>query len=39
MAYILDAARLSGILKARQKLGRTFDPDKLGGIALKKIQK
>ena len=36
---VLDAARLSGILKARQKLGRTFDSDKLGGIAFKKNSK
>ena len=37
--YIIDAARLSGILKAKQKLGRTFDSDKLGGIAFTKISK
>ena len=37
--YLLDAARLSGILKAKQKLGRTFDSDKLGGIAFKKNSK
>ena len=36
---LLDAARSSGILKAKQKLGRTFDSDKLGGIAFTKISK
>ena len=35
----LDAATLSGILKAKQKLGRTFNSDKLGGIAFTKISK
>ena len=35
--YILDTARSSGILKAKQKLGRTFNSDKLGGIAFTKI--
>ena len=39
ITYILDAARSSGILKAKQKLGRTFDSDKLGGIAFTKISK
>ena len=29
----------SGILKAKQKLGRTFYSDKLGGIAFTKILK
>ena len=29
----------SGILKAKQKLGRTFNSDKLGGIAFTKISK
>ena len=38
-SYILDAATSSGILKAKQKLGRTFDSDNLGGIALTKISK
>ena len=38
-AYILDAATSSGILKAKQKLGRTFNSDKLGGIAFTKILK
>ena len=37
--YILDAATSSGILKAKQKLGRTFNSDKLGGIAFTKISK
>ena len=37
--YLLDAATSSGILKAKQKLGRTFDFDKLGGIAFTKISK
>jgi hypothetical protein len=37
--YILDAVTLSGILKAKQKLGRTFNSDKLGGIAFTKISK
>ena len=35
----LDAATSSGILKAEQKLGRTFNSDKLGGIDFKKISK
>ena len=38
-AYILDVVTSSGILKAKQKLGRTFNSDKLGGIALTKISK
>ena len=37
--YILDAATLSGILKAKQKLRRTFNSDKLGGITFTKISK
>ena len=37
--YILDAATSSGILKAKQTLGRTFNSDKLGGIAFTKISK
>ena len=37
--YVLDAATSSGILKAKQKLGRTFISDKLGGIAFTKISK
>ena len=36
---ILDAVTSSGILKAKQKLGRTFNSDKLGGIAFTKISK
>ena len=35
----VDAATSSGILKAKQKLGRTFDSNKLGGIAFAKISK
>ena len=35
----LDAATSSGILKAKQKLDRTFISDKLGGIAFTKISK
>ena len=35
----LDAATSSGILKAKQKLGKTFNSDKLGGIAFTKISK
>ena len=37
--YIIDAATSSGILKGKQKLGRTFNSDKLGGIAFTKISK
>ena len=33
----LVTSRSSGILKAKQKLGRTFNSDKLGGIAFTKI--
>ena len=36
---IIDAVTSSGILKAKQKLGRTFNSDKLGGIAFTKISK
>ena len=36
---IIVTARSSGILKAKQKLGRTFNSDKLGGIAFTKISK
>ena len=36
---LLDAAMSSGILKAKQKLGVTFNSDKLGGIAFTKISK
>jgi hypothetical protein len=39
LLYLLDAATSSGILKAKQKLGRTFNSDKLGGIAFTKISK
>ena len=38
-SYTLVTARSSGILKAKQKLGRTFNSDKLGGIAFTKISK
>ena len=37
--YILDAVTSSGILKTKQKLGVTFNSDKLGGIAFTKISK
>ena len=37
--YLLDAATSSGILKAKQKLGRTLNSDKLGGIAFTKFLK
>ena len=30
LIYVLDAVTSSGILKAKQKLGVTFDSDKLG---------
>ena len=38
-SYSVDAVTSSGILKAKQKLGRTFNSDKLGGIAFTKISK
>ena len=37
--YIVDAVRSSRILIGKQKLGRTFNSDKLGGIAFTKISK
>ena len=37
--YILDAVTSSGILKAKQKLGVTFNSDKLGGIDFTKFSK
>ena len=37
--YIIVTATSSGILKAKQKPGRTFNSDKLGGIAFTKISK
>ena len=37
--YILDAVTSSGILKAKQKLGVTFDSDKLGDTLFIKISK
>ena len=36
---VLDAVTSSGILKAQQKLGVTFNPDKLGGIDFSKFSK
>ena len=36
---ILDAVTLSGILKAKQKLGVTFNSDKLGGLNFTKFSK
>ena len=36
---ILDAVTSSGILKAKQKLGVTFNSDKLGGIDFTKFSK
>jgi hypothetical protein len=37
--YAIVAVGLSGILKAKQKLGVTFNSDKLGGIDFTKISK
>ena len=37
--YLLDAATSSGILKAKQKLGVTFNSDKLCGIDFTKFSK
>ena len=39
VGLLLVTATSSGILKAKQKLGRTFNSDKLGGIAFTKISK
>ena len=39
MQYILDAVRLLGILKAKQKLGLTFNSNKLGIIDFTKFSK
>jgi hypothetical protein len=36
--YILVVVTSSGILKAKQKIGITFNSDKLGGIDFTKIQ-
>ena len=36
---LVDAVTLSGILKAKQKLGVTFNSDKLGGIDFTKFSK
>ena len=35
--YLLDAVGSSGILKGKQKLGVTFNSDKLGGIDFTKF--
>ena len=37
--YLLDAVRSSAILKGKQKLGVTFNSDKLGGIDFTKFSK
>ena len=37
--YVLVAVTSSGILKAKQKLGITFNSDKLGGIDFTKLSK
>ena len=37
--YLLDAITSSGILKAKQKLGVTFNSDKLDGIDFTKFSK
>ena len=37
--YIIDAVGSSGILKGKQKLGVTFNSDKLGGIDFTKFSK
>jgi hypothetical protein len=37
--YVLVAVGSSGILKAKQKLGVTFNSDKLGGIDFTKFSK
>ena len=37
--YVVVTARSSGILKAKQKLGRSFNSDKLGGIDFTKFSK
>ena len=39
MRFLQVWAKSSGILKVKQKLGRTFNSDKLGGIAFTKISK
>ena len=39
LVYGIVTVTLSGILKAKQKLGRTFNSDKLGGIDFTKISK
>ena len=37
--YVIDAVTSSGILKAKQKLGVTFNSDKLGSIDFTKFSK
>ena len=37
--YLLDAVGSSAILKGKQKLGVTFNSDKLGGIDFTKFSK
>ena len=37
--YVIVMVTSSGILKAKQKLGRTFNSNKLGGIDFTKISK
>ena len=37
--YLIVTVTSSGILKAKQKLGRTFNSDKIGGIDFTKISK
>ena len=39
MYYVLVAVTSSGILKGKQKLGITFNSDKLGGIDFTKFSK
>ena len=39
MISAVDAVKSSGILKAKQKLGVTFNSDKLGGIDFTKFSK
>ena len=37
--YVIDAVGSSGFLKGKQKLGVTFNSDKLGGIDFTKFSK
>ena len=39
LTYVLVAVGSSGILKAKQKLGETFNSDKLGSINFTKFSK